>query len=118
MAVPFLGLATAGISALQANKQNQVAQGTKTFTKPRTAFGKLFGNISGRSQAFEAQEMNKQNLVNPNIFQSMQRQTTPISGGFEFGGQARRGNYLPFAVLAAIVAIFYSMRNKKGGRRR
>jgi hypothetical protein len=41
----------------------------------------------------------------------------PVTGGISFGGEAQKRTYLPFAIIAAIVAAFYLMR-KKGGRRR
>jgi hypothetical protein len=42
---------------------------------------------------------------------------TPITGGISFGGEATRKTYLPFAIVAAVIAAFYFLR-KKGGRRR
>jgi hypothetical protein len=44
--------------------------------------------------------------------------STPVSGGFSFGGEASKKTYLPFAIVAAIVAAFYFMRKKGRGRRR
>jgi hypothetical protein len=45
------------------------------------------------------------------------RQGAPISGGLSFGGEAQRKTFLPFAIIAGVVAIFFFMR-RKGGRRR
>ena len=48
---------------------------------------------------------------------SSKSQGTPITGGFSFGGEATKKTYLPFAIVAAVIAAFYFLR-KKGGRRR
>jgi hypothetical protein len=44
--------------------------------------------------------------------------STPITGGFSFGGEATKRSYLPFAIVAAVVAAFYFMRKKGRSRRR
>jgi hypothetical protein len=42
----------------------------------------------------------------------------PVTGGISFGGEAGRKTYLPFAIVAAVIAVFYFMRKKGRGRRR
>jgi hypothetical protein len=37
-------------------KVQKVMEGKKTVTKPKTVFGKLIGQVTGRSQAYEAQQ--------------------------------------------------------------
>jgi len=117
---PLLG---AGLGALQQSKIDKALAGTKTYTKPKTIFGKLIGGISGRTAASEASsslaEERVLNSLGPNTApenMNTNRQT-PITGGFSFGGEATRKTYLPFYLAAAVVAIFFFMR-KKGGRRR
>jgi len=84
------------------------------------------GGISGRSAAAEASSSVKTapidertlNSLGPNTApQNMNSARTPITGGFSFGGEAGKKTYLPFAIVAAVVAVFYFMR-KKGRRRR
>ena len=110
--------------ALGSFKQSKIAKaeaGEKTYTKPKTIFGKLIGGVSGRTAAAEVSTgINKSNPVSEKILSSMapdQARQTPITGGFSFGGEATKRSYLPFAIVAAVVAAFYFMR-KKGGRRR
>jgi hypothetical protein len=99
--------------------------GDKVYTKPKTVFGKLIGGISGRSAAAEA-SMTKTapidertlNSLGPNTApENMNSNRVPVTGGFSFGGEAGKKTYLPFAIVAAVVAVFYFMR-KKGRRRR
>jgi hypothetical protein len=120
---PLLG---AGLGALQQGKIDRALSGDKAYTKPKTVFGKLIGGISGRSAAAEASASVKTapidertlNSLGPNTApQNMNSSRTPITGGFSFGGEAGKKTYLPFAIVAAVVAVFYFMR-KKGGRRR
>jgi hypothetical protein len=119
---PLLG---AGLGALQQGKIDRALSGDKVYTKPKTIFGKLIGGISGRSAAAEA-SMTKTspidertlNALGPNTApENMNSNRTPITGGFSFGGEAGKKTYLPFAIIAAVVAVFYFMR-KKGRRRR
>ncbi len=120
MAIPLAAIG-AGIGALQQSKIEKAIAGEKTYTKPKTIFGKLIGGISGRTAAAEASTgINKSNPVSEKVLSSMapdQARQTPITGGFSFGGEATKRSYLPFAIVAAVVAAFYFMR-KKGGRRR
>ena len=52
--------------ALGSFKQSKIAKaeaGEKTYTKPKTIFGKLIGGVSGRTAAAEVSNMNKSNPV-------------------------------------------------------
>lgn len=121
MAVQLAPLVGAGLGAFQQSKIDKALSGEKTYTKPKTIFGKLIGGISGRTAAAEASAMTKTEPVSDKVLNAMapsQAKTqTPITGGISFGGEAARKTYLPFALLAGVVAIFFFMR-KKGGRRR
>ena len=121
MAIQLAPLVGAGIGALQQSKIQKAQEGTKTYTKPKTLFGKLIGGVSGRTAAAEATEMNKTEAISSKVMQSLQpssKTITPITGGISFGGEAARKTYLPFVIVAGVVAIFYAMRRKKGSRRR
>jgi hypothetical protein len=130
MAIQLAPLVGAGLGALQQSKVNKALEGTKTFTKPKTLFGKLIGGVSGRTAAFEAQEMSKSTPIDSKVLnsfagaaapsQQMAKQSTPITGGFSFGGEAKQRTYLPFAIIAGVVAVFYFLfgKKKRGGRRR
>jgi hypothetical protein len=122
MAIQLAPILGAGIGALQQNKIDKALAGEKTYTKPKTIFGKLIGGISGRSAAAEASQTyqgDKSEPISEKVQNAMapNQRTTPITGGFSFGGEAAKKTYLPFAIVAAVVAAFYFMR-KKGGRRR
>ena len=126
--VQFAPLVGAGLGALQQSKIDKALAGTKTFTKPKTIFGKLIGGISGRSAAAEASASMKTAPISDSVLNSLQprefnldpsmRQSFPVSGGLSFGGESSKKTYLPFAIVAAIVAAFYFMRKKGRGRRR
>jgi len=130
MAIQLAPLVGAGLGALQQSKVNKALEGTKTYTKPKTIFGKLIGGISGRTAAFEAQQMSKSEPIDSKVLNSfagaaapttqMAKQSTPITGGFSFGAEAKQKTYLPFAIIAGIVAVFYFLfgKKKRGGRRR
>jgi len=130
MAIQLAPLVGAGLGALQQSKVNKALEGTKTFTRPKTLFGKLIGGISGRTAAFEAQEMSKSAPISESVLNSfagaaapstqMAKQSTPITGGISFGGEAKQRTYLPFAIIAGVVAVFYFLfgKKKRGGRRR
>lgn len=119
--------ALAGLGALKASKVGKAEAGIKTYTKPKTIFGKLIGGVSGRSAAAEAIVSNKTAPLSDAVMNSLQpqssnldpsmRQSFPVTGGLSFGGEATKKTYLPFAIVAAIIAAFYFMR-RKGGRRR
>lgn len=121
MAIQIAPLVGAGLGALQQSKIQKATEGSKTYTKPKTIFGKLIGGISGRTAAAEASNMYKQEPVSAKVMQSMATSSklgpydVPVSGGIEFGGQAASKTYLPFAIIAGIVLIFFF---RKGGRRR
>lgn len=119
MAIQLAPLVGAGLGALQQSKIEKALAGEKTYTKPKTIFGKLIGGVSGRTAAAEASASTKTSPISDSVMNSLQpsTRTTPITGGFSFGGEAQRKTYLPFAIVAAIIAAFYFMR-RKGGRRR
>jgi hypothetical protein len=121
MAVAQGALLGAGLQAFQQQKIDKALAGEKTFTKPKTLFGKLIGGVSGRTAAAEIQELSKTDPLNPKVLNAMApsqtRQSTPITGGFSFGQEAKTRPYLPYIIVAGIVGIFYLMR-RKGGRRR
>ena len=54
MAIQVAPLLGAGLGALQQSKIDKALAGEKTYTKPKTIFGKLIGGVSGRSAAAEA----------------------------------------------------------------
>lgn len=104
------GLVTAA-KGLQAQKIGQ-AQSGKTFTPPKTALGKLIGNISGRSQAaLISADMKKESITNSGL-----KSSVPISGALEFGGTARKNAWLPFAIVAAVALYFITGRRRKKRR--
>jgi hypothetical protein len=119
MPIQLAPLVGAGLGALQQSKIDKALAGEKTYTKPKTIFGKLIGGVSGRSAAAEASAQTKSAPLNDAVMNSLQpsAKSTPITGGISFGGEATRKTYLPFAIVAAIIAAFYFMR-RKGGRRR
>ena len=119
MPIQLAPLVGAGLGALQQSKIDKALAGEKTYTKPKTIFGKLIGGVSGRSAAAEASSQTKSAPLSESVMNSLQpsAKSTPITGGFSFGGEATKKTYLPFAIVAAIIAAFYFMR-RKGGRRR
>ena len=127
MAIQLAPLVGAGLGALQQSKIEKALAGEKTYTKPKTIFGKLIGGISGRTAAAEATASTKTAPISDSVLNSLQpaafnsdpnmRQSFPVTGGVSFGGEATRKTYLPFAIIAAIIAAFYFLR-RKGGRRR
>lgn len=121
MAIQLAPLVGAGLGALQQSKIEKALAGEKTYTKPKTIFGKLIGGVSGRTAAAEASATTKTAPLSDSVMNSLQTSSkssaTPISGGISFGGEAARKTYLPFAIVAAVIAAFYFLR-KKGGRRR
>jgi len=118
MPIQLAPLVGAGLGALQQGKIDKALAGEKTYTKPKTIFGKLIGGVSGRTAAAEASQ-NKTTPLSNSVMNSLKpsAKSTPVSGGISFGGEASRKTYLPFAIVAAIIAAFYFMR-RKGGRRR
>lgn len=127
MAIQLAPLVGAGLGALQQSKIDKALAGEKTYSKPKTIFGKLIGGVSGRTAAAEASASVKTAPLSEGVINSLQpvantldpnmRQSFPVTGGLSFGGEATRKTYLPFAIVAAVIAAFYFMR-RKGGRRR
>ena len=120
MPIQLAPLVGAGLGALQQSKIEKALAGEKTYTKPKTIFGKLIGGVSGRTAAAEATAQTKSAPLSDNVMNSLQpsAKSTPVSGGISFGGEAARKTYLPFAIVAAVIAAFYFMRKKGRGRRR
>ena len=128
MPVNLLPVLGAGLGALQQSKLQKASEGTKTYTRPKTIFGKLIGGISGRTAANQLQTEMKETTLTTSAINSLQpqsfntdpnlRTSFPVTGDVQFGTQAKSRPWLPYAVVAALVAIFYFMRGKKGRRRR
>jgi hypothetical protein len=128
MAIQLAPLVGAGLGALQQSKIEKALAGEKTYTKPKTIFGKLIGGVSGRTAAAEATQQFKSAPISDSVVNSLQpqsfntdpnmRQSIPFTGGVQFGTQAKSRPWLPYAIVGGIVAIFYLMRGKKGRRRR
>lgn len=118
MAIPLAAIG-AGLGALQQSKIDKALAGEKTYTKPKTIFGKLIGGVSGRTAAAEASASVKTAPLSDSVMNSLQpsAKSTPITGGFSFGGEATKRTYLPFYLGAVVLGIFFFMR-RKGGRRR
>jgi len=119
MAIQLAPLVGAGLGALQQSKIEKALAGEKTYTKPKTIFGKLIGGVSGRTAAAEASANTKTAPLSDSVMNSLQpsAKSTPITGGFSFGGEATKRTYLPFYLGAIVLGIFFFMR-RKGGRRR
>lgn len=119
MPIQLAPLVGAGLGALQQSKIEKALAGEKTYTKPKTIFGKLIGGVSGRSAAAEATAQTKTSPLSDSVMNSLQpsAKSTPITGGFSFGGEATKRTYLPFYLGAIVLGIFFFMR-RKGGRRR
>ena len=128
MPVQLAPLVGAGLGALQQSKIEKALAGEKTYTRPKTIFGKLIGGISGRTAAAEASAQTKSAAISEKVMNSLQpqaanldpsyRESFPVTGGVQFGTQAKSRPWLPYAIVAGIVAIFYFMRGKKGRKRR
>lgn len=119
MAIQLAPLLGAGLGALQQSKIEKAMAGEKTYTKPKTIFGKLIGGVSGRTAAAEASANTKTAPLSDSVMNSLapSAKSTPITGGFSFGGEATKRTYLPFYLGAIVLGIFFFMR-RKGGRRR
>jgi len=127
MAIPLAAIG-AGLGALQQSKIDRALSGDKVYSKPKTIFGKLIGGISGRSAAAEASASVKTAPISDTVLNALQpqssnldpsmRQSFPVTGGVQFGTQAKSRPWLPYAIVGAIVAIFFFMRKKGRGRRR
>ena len=120
MAIPLAAIG-AGLGALQQSKIDRALSGDKEYTKPKTIFGKLIGGVSGRTAAAEATASTKTSPTSSSVLNALQpreKMSTPISGGFSFGGESVKRSYLPFYLAAVVAAIFFFMRKKGRGRRR
>ena len=121
MPIQLAPLVGAGLGALQQSKIDKALAGEKTYTRPKTIFGKLIGGVSGRTAAAEASAGVKTAPLNEKVMNSLSSvarpAATPITGGFSFGGEATKRTYLPFYLGAVVLGIFFFMR-RKGGRRR
>ena len=121
-------LIAGALGSLKQSKITKAEAGEKTYTKPKTIFGKLIGGVSGRTAAAEVSAGLKTAPISDKVMNSLQptssnldpsmRQTFPVTGGLQFGTQAKSRPWLPYVIVAGIVAIFYFMRGKKGRRRR
>lgn len=124
MAIQIAPLVGAGLGALQQSKVEKALAGEKTYTKPKTIFGKLIGGVSGRTAAAEASASVKTAPIDSRTLNSLGPNTAPMSskvpvtGGISFGGEAIKRSYLPFYLAAVVAAIFFFMRKKGRGRRR
>jgi hypothetical protein len=120
MAIQLAPVLGAGLGALQQSKIDKAMSGEKTYTKPKTIFGKLIGGVSGRSAAAEISAQTKTSPLSNQVMNSLQpsAKSTPITGGFSFGGEATKRTYLPFYLGAIVLGIFFFMRKKGRGRRR
>jgi hypothetical protein len=120
MPIQLAPLVGAGLGALQQSKIDKALAGEKTYTKPKTIFGKIIGGVSGRSAAAEASAQTKSAPLSDTVMNSLQpsAKSTPITGGFSFGGEATKRTYLPFYLGAVVLGIFFFMRKKGRGRRR
>jgi len=120
MPIQFAPLLGAGLGALQQGKIDKALAGEKVYTKPKTIFGKLIGGVSGRTAAAEASAGSKSAPLSDSVMNSLQpsAKSTPITGGFSFGGEATKRTYLPFYLGAVVLGIFFFMRKKGRGRRR
>jgi len=114
---PLIG---AGLGSLQQSKIDKALAGEKTYTRPKTIFGKLIGGVSGRTAAAEASAGTKNAPLSNSVMNSLQpsAKSTPITGGISFGGEAIKRSYLPFYLGAIVLGIFFFMRKKGRGRRR
>jgi hypothetical protein len=117
MAIALGPLLGAGLGSLQQSKIDKALAGQKTYTKPKTIFGKLIGGVSGRTAAAEATVAYKSAPLSDSVVNSLQpqsfnldpsmRQSIPVTGGISFGGEAKQKTYLPFAIIAGVIAVFY-----------
>jgi hypothetical protein len=111
---PISAIATGALTAIKGLQTSKIqqAQSGKTFTPPKTALGKIIGSISGRTQAaLLSSDMKKESITN-----SALRSSVPVSGALQFGGEARKNAWLPFAVVAAVALYFITGRRRKKRR--
>jgi len=111
---PISAIATGALTAIKGLQTSKIqqAQSGKTFTPPKTALGKIIGSISGRTQgALISQNMQKESTTN-----SALRSSVPVSGALQFGGEARKKAWLPFAIVAVVALYFITGRRRKKRR--
>ena len=119
MAIQIAPLVGAGLGALQQSKVEKALAGEKTYTKPKTIFGKLIGGVSGRSAAAEASASVKTAPIDSRTLNSLgpnsapMNSRVPVTGGISFGGEAIKRSYLPFYLAAVVAAIFFFMRKRQ-----
>ena len=99
MPIQLAPLVGAGLGALQQSKIEKALAGEKTYTKPKTIFGKLIGGVSGRTAASEASAGIKTAPISEKVMNSLQpqsfnldpsmRQSFPVTGDVQFGTQAK-----------------------------
>lgn len=117
--IPILGIASGAQQSLVADKIAR-AQAGETFDAPDTFFGRLFGRITGRTQASEIskamQTAQSQAPLDPATAKNLSRQGIPISGSLSYGQEQSQTLKILGILGAVIVAIFYF--NKPKGRKR
>ncbi len=119
MAVETAALVGGALELIKQKKLERAASGSKAYTLPKTQVGKLLGGISGRTAAAQITQDMKVSQLSPKAEANLLQQgKVPVTGSLSFGGEAGKRTYLPFVIVAGIVAIFYSMRKRKGSRRR
>jgi len=72
MPIQLAPLVGAGLGALQQSKIDKALAGQKTYTRPKTIFGKLIGGVSGRSAAAEATQQYKTSPISESVLNSLQ----------------------------------------------
>ena len=88
-------------------KKNQALKG-KVFQEAQTKVGAVIGEVTGRNRAAEiSANMKKESAANAALG------SVPITGGVSFGGQATKQTWLPFAIVAALVLIFFQPFKKR-----
>jgi hypothetical protein len=127
MAIETAALVGGALDLLKKKKLEKAATGSKIYTAPKTAVGKLLGGLTGRSAAAQtstqliemkaSEQSVKTSQLSPKAEVNLAQQGVPVTGGISFGGEAAKKTYLPFVIVAGIVAIFYSMRRRKSRRR-
>lgn len=66
--------------------------------------GKLMGSLVGADQVSKGIS-NKTNMSGSNVSSLFQGLGSTFSGGVKFGGESTKSNWLPFAIIGAIVLI-------------
>ena len=126
MAIGFLSGAASILGGLRNSKIKGVKAGTKIVKPPKTVFGKLFGSITGRTQAAKLQkQMQAQKDAQITTYSPQQnkqemfrdRNGLPVAGSVQFGQQTKQANIGTLALLGGVaIAVVYFITNT--GRRR